>query len=59
MKSCKAGRISYQAIEGAHRIISREFQKIGQIGKCPIATWKNIQTTLSSLLNLDGNKTRI
>jgi hypothetical protein len=38
MKSCKAGRISYQAIEGAHRIISREFQKIGQIGKCPIAT---------------------
>jgi len=31
MKSCKASRISYQAIEAAHRIISREFRRNGQI----------------------------
>ncbi len=31
MKSCKAGRISYQAIEAARRIISREFRRNGQI----------------------------
>jgi ribosomal protein L16/L10AE len=31
MKSYKAGRISYQAIEAARHIISREFQINGQI----------------------------
>ncbi len=31
MKSCKAGRISYRAIEAARRIISREFRRNGQI----------------------------
>jgi ribosomal protein L16 len=31
MKSCKVGRISYQAIEAARRIISREFRRNGQI----------------------------
>jgi ribosomal protein L16 len=31
MKSYKIGHISYQAIEVAHRIISREFRRNGQI----------------------------
>jgi len=31
MKSCEAGRISYQAIEAARRAISREFRRNGQI----------------------------
>jgi large subunit ribosomal protein L16 len=31
MKSCEAGRISYQAIEAACRAISKEFRRNGQI----------------------------
>ncbi len=31
MKSCKAGCISYQAIEVVHCVISKEFQRNGQI----------------------------